>query len=75
MNKLHLRFKVVLLSLSHLLIGKFGSSENTLYRLQRSNKLYMSTITLEKSLLNEMIHIMGNEVLMAQTIKFVRSIV
>ena len=34
----------------------------------------MATITLEKSLLNEMGHIMGNENLMAQTIKFVRSI-
>lgn len=34
----------------------------------------MATITLEKSLLNEMSHIMGNEDLMAQTIKFVRSI-
>jgi toxin YoeB len=32
------------------------------------------TITLEKSLLNEMGHIMGNEDLMTQTIKFVRSI-
>ena len=34
----------------------------------------MTTIALEKSLLNEMSHIMGNEDLMAQTIKFVRSI-
>ena len=34
----------------------------------------MTTISLEKSLLNEMSHIMGNENLMAQTIKFVRSI-
>ena len=34
----------------------------------------MATITLEKSLLNEMSHIMGNEDLMEQTIKFVRSI-
>jgi hypothetical protein len=34
----------------------------------------MATISLEKSLLNEMSHIMGNEDLMAQTIKFVRSI-
>lgn len=34
----------------------------------------MATITLEKSLLNEMSHIMWNEDLMAQTIKFVRSI-
>lgn len=34
----------------------------------------MATITLEKSLLNEMSHIMGNEDLMSQTIKFVRSI-
>ena len=34
----------------------------------------MATITLERSLLNEMSHIMGNENLMAQTIKFVRSI-
>ena len=34
----------------------------------------MATITLEKSLLNEMSHIMGNDDLMAQTIKFVRSI-
>lgn len=34
----------------------------------------MATITLEKSLLNEMSHIMGNEDLMTQTIKFVRSI-
>ena len=34
----------------------------------------MATITLEKSLLNEMGHIMGNEDLMTQTIKFVRSI-
>ena len=29
----------------------------------------MATISLEKSLLNEMSHIMGNEDLMAQTIK------
>ena len=34
----------------------------------------MATISLEKSLLNEMSHIMGNEDLMTQTIKFVRSI-
>ena len=34
----------------------------------------MATITLEKSLLNEMSHIMGNEDLMEQIIKFVRSI-
>lgn len=34
----------------------------------------MATISLEKSLLNEMSHIMGNEDLMAQTIKYVRSI-
>jgi len=34
----------------------------------------MGAITLEKSLLNEMSHIMGNEDLMEQTIKFVRSI-
>ena len=34
----------------------------------------MATITLEKSLLNEMSHILGNEDLMSQTIKFVRSI-
>ena len=34
----------------------------------------MATITLEKSLLNEMSHIMGKEDLMSQTIKFVRSI-
>ena len=34
----------------------------------------MATITLERSLLNEMSHIMGNDDLMAQTIKFVRSI-
>ncbi len=34
----------------------------------------MVTISLEKSLLNEMSHILGNEDLMAQTIKFVRSI-
>jgi hypothetical protein len=34
----------------------------------------MATIALEKSLLNEMSRIMGNEDLMAQTIKFVRSI-
>ena len=34
----------------------------------------MTTISLEKSLLNEMSHIMGNDDLMAQTIKFVRSI-
>ncbi len=34
----------------------------------------MATISLEKSLLNEMSHIMGNDDLMAQTIKFVRSI-
>jgi len=34
----------------------------------------MATITLEKSLLNEMSHIMGNDDLMSQTIKFVRSI-
>ena len=34
----------------------------------------MATVTLEKSLLNEMSHIMGNEDLMTQTIKFVRSI-
>lgn len=33
-----------------------------------------STISLEKSLLNEVSHIMGNEGLMEQTIKFVRSI-
>jgi len=37
-------------------------------------KRVMATITLEKSLLNEMSHIMGNEDLMEQTIKFVRSI-
>lgn len=34
----------------------------------------MATISLEKSLLNEMSHIMGNDDLMAQTIKYVRSI-
>ncbi len=34
----------------------------------------MATISLEKSLLNEMSHIMDNDDLMAQTIKFVRSI-
>lgn len=34
----------------------------------------MATIALEKSLLNEMSHIIGDEDLMAQTIKFVRSI-
>ena len=34
----------------------------------------MAAITLEKSLLSEMSHIMGNEDLMEQTIKFVRSI-
>ena len=34
----------------------------------------MATISLEKSLLNEMSHIMGNDDLMVQTIKFVRSI-
>ena len=34
----------------------------------------MATISLEKSLLNEMSHIMGNDDLMAQTIKFVHSI-
>ncbi|MBR5749947.1 MAG: hypothetical protein IKY01_14405 [Prevotella sp.] len=34
----------------------------------------MATVTLEKSLLNEMSHIMGDEDLMTQTIKFVRSI-
>ena len=34
----------------------------------------MATISLEKSLPNEMNHIMGNDDLMAQTIKFVRSI-
>ena len=34
----------------------------------------MATISLEKSLLNEMSHIMGNDDLMTQTIKFVRSI-
>jgi hypothetical protein len=34
----------------------------------------MAIISLEKSLLNEMSHIMGNDDLMAQTIKFVRSI-
>ena len=34
----------------------------------------MATISLEKSLLNEMSRIMGNDDLMAQTIKFVRSI-
>jgi hypothetical protein len=34
----------------------------------------MATLKLEKSLLNEMSHIMGNQDLMAQTIKFVRSI-
>ena len=34
----------------------------------------MATISLEKSLLNEMSHIMGNDDLMGQTIKFVRSI-
>ena len=34
----------------------------------------MVIISLEKSLLNEMSHIMGNDDLMAQTIKFVRSI-
>ena len=34
----------------------------------------MTTISLEKSLLNEMGNIMGNEDLMTQTIKFVRSI-
>jgi hypothetical protein len=32
----------------------------------------MATISLEKSLLNEMSHIMGNDDLMAQTIKFQR---
>ena len=34
----------------------------------------MAIISLEKSLLNEMSHIMGNDDLMVQTIKFVRSI-
>jgi hypothetical protein len=34
----------------------------------------MATISLEKSLLNKMSHIMGNDDLMDQTIKFVRSI-
>ena len=34
----------------------------------------MAIVTLEKSLLNEMSHIMGDEDLMTQTIKFVRSI-
>jgi hypothetical protein len=34
----------------------------------------MATITLEKSLLNELSHIIGDEDLMAQTIKFLRSI-
>ena len=34
----------------------------------------MTTISLEKSLLNEMGNIMGDEDLMMQTIKFVRSI-
>ena len=34
----------------------------------------MATIELEKSLLNEMSHIIGDEDLMAQTVKFVRSI-
>jgi len=34
----------------------------------------MAAITLERSLLNEMSHIVGDEDLMAQTIKFVRSI-
>lgn len=34
----------------------------------------MATMSLERSLLNEMSHIVGNEDLMAQTIKFVRSI-
>lgn len=34
----------------------------------------MATIALEKFLLNEMSHIIGNEDLMEQTIKFVRSI-
>lgn len=34
----------------------------------------MATISLEKSLLNEMSRIMGNKDLMEQTIKFVRSI-
>ena len=34
----------------------------------------MTTISLEKSLLNEMGNIMGDEDLMTQTIKFVRSI-
>ena len=34
----------------------------------------MATVTLEKSLLNEMSRIMGNKDLMEQTIKFVRSI-
>ena len=34
----------------------------------------MTTISLEKSLLNEMGNIMGNDDLMTQTIKFVRSI-
>ena len=34
----------------------------------------MAAITLEKSLLSEMSHIMGDEDLMEQTIKFVRSI-
>ena len=33
----------------------------------------MTTISLEKSLLNEMGNIMGDEDLMTQTIKFVRS--
>ena len=42
--------------------------------LQPISKNNMATITLEKSLLNEMSHIMGNDDLMAQTIKFVRSI-
>ena len=34
----------------------------------------MATITLEKTLLTELSHIMGDEDLMTQTIKFVRSI-
>lgn len=34
----------------------------------------MATITLEKSLITELSHIMGDEDLMTQTIKFVRSI-
>ena len=34
----------------------------------------MATISLEKSLLSELSHIMGDDDLMAQTIKFLRSI-